>query len=94
MERRRWETRERKQVGKREGWVNDFLCHGGQARLVLLWAMLPLPFLYRALPEAKAGQGEAEGSGSQHHHRVALKTMAGFGQEALEGRTRASLEAG
>lgn len=73
--------------------MNDFLCHWGQARLVLLWAMLPLPFLYRALRETKAGPGEAEGSGSQHHHRVALKTTAGFGQEELEGRTRARLEA-
>ena len=44
-----------------------------------------------ARPEAKGSPGEAEGGGAQHHHRVALETAAGLGQEEPVGRSGAGL---
>lgn len=39
----------------------------------------------------KGSPGEAEGGGAQHHHRVALETAAGLGQEEPVGRSGAGL---
>lgn len=56
---------------------------GGQAEKVTAGGLGQRP---------QGSPGEAEGGGSQRHHRVAPETAAGLGQQAPVDRSRAGLE--
>lgn len=70
---------------RQERWREEKGSGGAEGRLAGGTPVLSLPSPYRALgpslPEAEGAGGEAEGGGSQHHHRVAPETTADPGQE-------------